>query len=170
MHAPRYEGLNRFHVRSIECGFTGKNIYDGETIFLRNLLLKDIHDTERITDKRIAVGFRTPFTGNEFPPSFERLLSLIRNRVIRLVNEYGSGHIIPDAKGKGRILRCEKHYHKLERRSSRSDKRVFHSYTGVVEYEIDRLDDAAAWILGLGFVVGCGPDASFGCSSLKKLG
>jgi hypothetical protein len=170
LYSHRYQGFNRFYVKSIECGLTGKNVYDGETIYLKNLSLRDIQDIEGITGERIAVGFKTPFTGDEFPPSFGRLLFLIRNRVIRLVNEYGSGDTVPDAKGKGRILRYEKHYHRLERRSSRSSKRVFHSYTGIVEYEINNMNDAAAWILGLGFVVGCGPDASFGCGFLRKLG
>jgi hypothetical protein len=169
-YSHRYQGLNRFYVKSIECGFTGKNVYDGETIYLKNLSLRDIQDAEGIAGETIAIGFKTPFTGDEFPPSFGRLLFLIRNRVIRLVNEYGSGDTVPDVKGKGRILRCEKHYHRLERRSSRSNKRVFHSYTGIVEYEINSMNDAAAWVLGLGFVVGCGPDASFGCGFLRKLG
>lgn len=170
LYSQRYQGLNRFYVKSIECGFSGGNVYDGETIYLRNLVVRDVQDIEKVAEKSVRIGFRTPFTGNEFPLSFERLLFMIRSRVIRLANEYGSGDVIPDVEAKGEIINCEKHYHKLERRSSRSNKRVFHSYTGVVEYEINDMNDTAAWNLGLGFVVGCGPDASFGCGFLKKLG
>ena len=45
---------------------------------------------------------------------------------------------------------------------------MVHSYTGVVTYDVDELDDMKAWMLQLGFIVGCGPDCSFGCGFCKK--
>jgi len=169
LYTQRYHGLNRFEVESITCCFSHKKIYDGETIFLKNLKTVDIEDITYPTPEQITIGFRTPFTGREFPPDFNTLLTLIRNRVIRFVNEYGDKQKIPPVTASGTTQKYTEHYHKLERRSSRSRKKVFHSYTGVVTYDIEELDDTGAWMLQLGFIVGCGPDCSFGCGFLQKM-
>jgi len=148
---------------------TYKKIYDGETIFLRNLKTVDIKDIACHTPGKVTIGFKTPFTGRNFPPDFGTLLTLIRNRVIRFVNEYGNKEKVLPVTASGTIEKYTEHYHKLERRSSRSRKKVFHSYTGVVTYDIDELDDIGAWLLNLGFAVGCGPDCSFGCGFLQRI-
>jgi CRISPR/Cas system endoribonuclease Cas6 (RAMP superfamily) len=169
LYAQRYEGLNRFEIKEIGCSLSQRIVYDGETIFLKNLTVIDIKDLDPLKTKRARIGFKTPFTGREFPPEPSDLLNGIRNRLIRFVNEYGNGENIPEIGVSGRVEGFTRHYHRLERRSRRSDKRVFHSYTGVVEYCFEELDRMAAWILGLGFHIGCGPDASFGCGFLQKM-
>jgi CRISPR/Cas system endoribonuclease Cas6 (RAMP superfamily) len=169
LYSHRYEGLNRFLVKEIGCCLSQKTVYDGETIYLKNLTLMDAKEINPLKIDKTRIGFRTPYTGKEFPPQPSDLLSGIRNRLIRFTNEYGSGETIPGAEVSGRIETFTKHYHRLERRSTRSDKTVFHSYTGVVDYSFDELDAVGAWLLGCGLHIGCGPDASFGCGFLKKL-
>jgi CRISPR/Cas system endoribonuclease Cas6 (RAMP superfamily) len=169
LYTQRYHGLNRFEVRSITCCFSHKKVYDGETIFLKSLKTADIKDIPYKPSKEITIGFKTPFTGMKFPPDFHTLLTLIRNRVIRFVNEYGNKEKVLPVTATGHTREYTEHYHKLERRSSRSRKNVFHSSTGVVTYDIDELNDTGAWMLQLGFIVGCGPDCSFGCGFLQKM-
>jgi CRISPR/Cas system endoribonuclease Cas6 (RAMP superfamily) len=169
LYSERYQGLNRFEVESITCCFSHKKIYDGETIFLKNLKPVDIQDIGYNPLTTITVGFKTPFTGRNFPPDFHTLVTLIRNRVIRFVNEYGNKENIPPVRASGTTQKYSEHYHRLERRSIRSSKNVFDSYTGVVTYDISELDDAGAWMVQLGFIVGCGPDCSFGCGFLQKM-
>lgn len=170
LYSQRYEGLNRFEVKEMGCCFSQKIIYDGETIFLKNLKVLDVRDIDPLEVDRVRIGFRTPFTGKEFPPEPTQLLSGIRNRVIRFVNEYGNGEDIPEIEVDGKVAGSTRHYHKLERRSMRSDKIVFDSYTGIVEYCFEKLDRNGAWVLAHGFHVGCGPDSSFGCGFLRNLG
>jgi CRISPR/Cas system endoribonuclease Cas6 (RAMP superfamily) len=165
----RYQGLNRFHIQSIECCFSGKQVYDGDIIYIKNLVLTDIEDIEPTYKNTLKIGFKTPYTGSQFPLPYATLLSQVRNRVIRFVNEYGTGEDIPPIQAQGTIKTHTQHYHKLERRSMRSQKKVFHSYTGIVTYAVEEMNAAAAWISELGFLVGCGPDASFGCGFLQKL-
>ena len=169
LYIERYHGLNKFEVESITCCFSHKKVYDGETIFLKNLKTANIKDIPYKILEEITVGFKTPFTGMKFPPGFHTLLTLVRNRVIRFVNEYGNKEKVLPVTAVGHTRKYTEHYHKLERRSSRSRKNVFHSYTGVVTYDIDKLNDTGAWILQLGFIVGCGPDCSFGCGFLQKM-
>ena len=38
-----------------------------------------------------------------------------------------------------------------------------------VTYAVEEMNATAAWISELGFLIGCGPDASFGCGFLQKL-
>lgn len=168
LYSQRYEGLNRFVIKEIKCSLSEKTVYDGETIFLKNLTLKDVKDVHPLRTDRIKIGFKTPYTGKDFPPQPSDLLNGIRNRLIRFTNEYGSGENIPEIEVFGTIDTFTKHYHRLERRSTRSDKRVFDSYTGVVDYSFDELNQVSAWILGTGFIVGCGPDSSFGCGFLSN--
>ncbi|MDI6859686.1 MAG: hypothetical protein QMC85_04245 [Methanocellales archaeon] len=96
-------------------------------------------------------------------------MGLIRNRLIRFVNEYGSKEKIPEFIAKGEIRNCLKNYHELQRRSMRSDKTLFRGYTGVIEYDIKEIDDVGRWLLNIGFIIGCGPDSSFGCGFLQNI-
>jgi len=77
----------------------------------------------------VTIGFKTPFTAPSFPPEFDSLLNLIRNRLIRFVNEFVA---------EGEIKKYVRHYHNLQR-------------------------------LNVGFVIGCGPDSSFGCGFLQPI-
>lgn len=169
LYNQRYHGLNRFEIKDITCCFSHKEIYDGETIFLKNLKTVNIQDIIYNPVHNITIGFKTPFTGRNFPPDFHTLTALIRNRVIRFVNEYGNKEKVPPVTASGTIQTYTEHYHRLERRSTRSSKNVFDSYTGVVTYNISELNDAGSWMVQLGFIVGCGPDCSFGCGFLQKM-
>lgn len=165
----RYYGGNKFEIIGADCNFSGRQLYDGETINLMNLRTVDIIDVDPSEDRNLKIGFRTPFTGKDFPPDPTKLLTLIRNRVIRFVNEYGTQEEISDFNLIGEIKNHSTHYHNLQRRSTRSDKTKFDGYTGVVEYDIDEIDNIGKWLLNLGFIIGCGPDSSFGCGFLQKL-
>ena len=168
LYAQRYYGMNKFVIKEIVCTFTGKTVYDGETIYLRNLMVVDVRNIEPFKNKKAKIGFRTPFTGSVFPPLPADFIALIRNRLIRFVNEYGTKEIIPETNATGTIEACAQHSHTLERRSMRSTKKTFMSHTGVVDYTFD-LTIEEAWILNVGFIIGCGPDSSFGCGFLKTL-
>jgi CRISPR/Cas system endoribonuclease Cas6 (RAMP superfamily) len=117
----------------------------------------------------LKLGYKTPFTGNPFPPPPERLLWMIRRRLIGFVNEYGDESPVADYKCIGKITHTSIHAHDLQRRSTRSEKRYFKAYTGVVDYQFDELDEIGRWLLNLGFTIGCGPDSSFGCGFLQDL-
>ncbi|MCW3133455.1 MAG: hypothetical protein N2V78_03905 [Methanophagales archaeon] len=108
----------------------------------------------------VTIGFKTPFTAPSFPPEFDSLLNLIRNRLIRFVNDFVA---------EGEIKKYVRHYHNLQRRSIRSNKTKFDGYTGIIEYSIKEIDDAGRWLLNVGFVIGCGPDSSFGCGFLQPI-
>jgi hypothetical protein len=163
--AMRHYHVNRFEIATASCRFSKKEVFDGTILNLLNLTTIDIKNISPvpICDNMIKIGFRTPFTGRNFPPDLEELLELIRNRLIHFVNEYGSGEKVSDFSAVGSIKSSSKHYHRLERRSSRSGKTTFPSHTGVVEYEIETIDDTDRWLLAVGEVLGCGPDSSFGC-------
>jgi len=165
----RYYGQNRFKVDKAVCQFSKKEVYDGESIKLDNLKTIDVKDVGPIWKENLKIGFKTPFTGKEFPPSMDYLLSLARYRLIHFGNEYGNGEKIPNFEVDAKIKDHDRHYHKLQRRSSRSDKTQFNSYTGVVEYEIEDIDETGEWLLGVALTIGCGPDSSFGCGFLQEM-
>ncbi len=163
----RYEDVNRFVVESIESPLQGKVIYDGESINLNNFNPVDVIDLNGVEKDAFEVRFRTPFTGKEFPPGPERFLKLVRNRLIRFVNEYGTQEKVPDFIAEGEIEKASRHFHELERKSSRSDKTLFKSHTGIVSYKYSYLNQSARWLLNVATIIGCGPDASFGCGFLE---
>ena len=165
----RHYNLNKFEIASATCNFSGKQIYDGNTISLSNLKSIDISEIQKYEVNAVNIGFKTPFTAPSFPPEFDSLLNLIRNRLIRFVNEYGTQEEVPDFTAKGEINRYVRHYHNLQRRSTRSNKTRFDGYTGIIEYEIKEINDAGRWLLNVGFVIGCGPDSSFGCGFLQLI-
>ncbi|HIH36875.1 MAG TPA: hypothetical protein HA232_03085 [Methanocellales archaeon] len=165
----RCDGRNRFEIASATCNFSGQNVYDGKTINLTNLMSMDVSDVAGYDGNYAKIGFKTPFTGRTFPLEFSDLLYLVRNRLIRFVNEYGNKEKIPEFIAKGNIKNCSKHYHELPRRSMRSDKTLFKGYTGVIEYDIKEMDDVGRWLLNLGLIIGCGPDSSFGCGFLQNI-
>ena len=169
--AERHYGINKFEIENAVCCFSGKQIYDGNLINLTNLETKDIKDflPLELNSNTIRIGFKTPLSSDRFPLTIEELLNGIRNRVIRLVNEYGNQEKIPEFSVKAEIKSYTKHFHRLQRRSSRSDKKEFRGYTGVIEYEFMEQDKNAKWLLNIGLVIGCGADISFGMGFLQKL-
>jgi len=165
----RYYGQNRFKVDRAVCEFSEKEVYNGRTVKLDNLKTIDAKDIGPIWKEKLKIGFKTPFTGKKFPPSMDYLLSLARYRLIHFVNEYGDGKRVPDFEVDAEIEGYDHHYHDLQRRSKRSDKTQFNSYTGVVEYEIEDIDEVGEWLLGVALTIGCGPDSSFGCGFVQML-
>lgn len=169
--AERYYGINKFEIENANCYFSEKQIYDGSSISLANLESKDVKDILplELNSNTIKIGFKTPLSSEKFPITIEQLLNGIRNRSIRLVNEYGNQEKVPEFYAKGEIKNFSTHFHKLQRRSMRSDKREFKGYTGIIEYEIKELDENAKWLLNVGLIIGCGADISFGMGFLQKL-
>lgn len=165
----RHLGHNRFILSRVTCAFSGETVFDGDTIHVKNLKIQDLWEADPVQDDAFIVGFRTPFTGRAFPPGAREFISLIRNRLIRFVNEYGTGAEVPDFTANGKTKVMSSHFHRLQRRSARSDKRVFPSHTGIVRYEYRDLDEAARWLLGIGFITGLGPDSSFGCGFIQRM-
>lgn len=165
----RYD-MNRFVISGMTCNFTGKIVYDGNKINLENIGIIDFEDVEPLeVNNRLKVRFRTPFISKtgEFPPSLDRLLWHIRQRLIHYVNEYGDGSQVLDFNSDGKIVRSKKHFHRLKRRSVRGGKQEFHAYSGVVEYEIEQIDHTSKWLLEVGKIVGAGAKPSFGCGYLS---
>jgi len=162
-------GFNRFDVESGVCAFSGRAILREGVLYPGSLQSIGVSDIQPIESAQVSVGFRTPFTGSVFPPNLDELIELTRRRLIGFVNEYGDGANVPAFSCKGEIARSSVHYHKLERRSTRSEKKFFKGYTGLVDYKIEEADAVSRWLLGVAFVLGCGPDSSFGCGFLQDL-
>jgi len=165
--ADRHYGLNRFEISSAHCGLLGKHIFDGSKLDLANLEVIDIQNIPVPEIREYKLGFRTPLSQVTFPPLPQELINLIRNRLIRIVNEYGDGTKIQDANITGQIIDYQSHFHNLQRRSTRSNKKIFKGHTGIVEYEIKEIDDVGKWLLVVGELIGAGPDSSFGCGFFK---
>jgi len=159
----RYENLNRFIIDSIKMKNSNSIVFQNEYIDLINFQRQNIHTLENLTGDTFLVKFRTPYTGSKFPPSPEEFINRIRNRLIRFVNEYGTQERVPECVVEGDILKVNPHFHKLRRRSKRSDKKLFKGYTGEVLYHYSFLNSAARWMLQVGRILGCGPDSAFGC-------
>lgn len=165
----RHYGLSRFEVEKGVCIFSGKTVYERGVIMPANLKSVNAQDAPSYPGTHVKIGFKTPFTGSHFPLTPNRLLWMIRRRLIGFVNEYGDGSQVADFKCDGKIVTHSVHIHDLQRRSARSEKKYFKGYTGVVDYEFTELDDTGRWLLNLGFIIGCGPDSSFGCGFLQDL-
>lgn len=159
----RYANQNRFILSSVVMKQTQQPIFDGVTINLTHFQPQNVATFSGCEADSVILKFRTPYTGFDFPPAPDRLLDRVRNRLIRLVNEYGTQERIPEAVAEGEIVNFTAHCHELKRRSNRSDKTQFKGYTGIVSYKFSFLNTTARWLLRLGAIIGCGPDAAFGC-------
>ncbi|MCS7132035.1 MAG: hypothetical protein NZ934_04850, partial [Hadesarchaea archaeon] len=164
----RHLGQNRFEVLEARCEFSGGVTYDGSTIYPSRMKVVDVVDLPPVEHRRLRVGFRTPIElPMGFPPPPEHLLRLIRQRLVLLVNEYGSGERVPEFKCGGKVRPLARHYHRLVGYSRRSGRREFwRCWTGVAEYELEEVDDVARWLLGVGRVLGAGAKSSFGLGFL----
>ncbi len=88
-------------LEEMRCSFSKEVVYDGSTINIRAMRTVDMadyaSDGASVTGN-LSIGFETPImvkTG-EFPPALDKLLGMIRQRLILYVNEYGDGAKIPD--------------------------------------------------------------------------
>lgn len=98
----------------------------------------------------------------DFPPDLEKLLNMIRHRLILYVNEYGDGEKVPDFKCKAITTASNAHFHKLISNSQRTRKKEFHTHTGTVEYLVEEMDGNTKQLLEIGSLIGAGPKPSFG--------
>jgi hypothetical protein len=91
-----------------------------------------------------------------------------RNRLILLVNEYGSGEAVPSIDSRLDDDSCEIELkeiqrHILFRKSSRSEKDRFAGWTGSLSIKkLSQLSKEMRWLLACSLIFGMGPDSSFG--------
>jgi hypothetical protein len=159
----RYHGRNRFEVHRAVCERSGKLVFDGSTIYPGNLEPVEVGEIAPASGNKFEIGFRTPIDcPKAFPPPPDRLLHMIRRRLVLYVNEYGTGERIPDFTCEGAVKPLAKHRHRLIGYSKRSGRREFWAWTGIARYEFGELDAGARWLLRVGEVLGAGGKASFG--------
>jgi len=166
----RHKTANQFYIGSLRCGFSGREILDGDILLLKNLLKLDLEDVPLFQEAEVHIGFKTPFTTLKFPPSLKTLLRNIRHRIILLCNQHGSGITIPEFQATGSIIEYNSHFHKLVRRSIRSGRHLLKGYTGTIFYRLHEVNDIARWLLNSGFIIGAGSNIAFGCGFLQNLG
>ncbi|MEM0358997.1 MAG: hypothetical protein QXG22_03170 [Candidatus Hadarchaeales archaeon] len=168
----RHIGQNKFEVVEARCELSGGIVYDGSKIYPSNIKAVDVVDLPPVKHRHLRVGFKTPIElPLGFPPSPQHLLKLIRQRLVLLVNEYGSGKRVPEPKCEGKVKQVAKHYHRLIGCSQRSGRREFwNCWTGIAEYEFEKIDKTGEWLLGVGGVLGAGAKSSFGMGFLDLRG
>jgi CRISPR/Cas system endoribonuclease Cas6 (RAMP superfamily) len=161
----RHFDWNKFEVAEAKCEFSDEVVYDGGTIYPSNLKSLDVRELPQIEQKHLRLGFRTPIElPAGFPPLPEHLLQMVRQRLILLANEYGSGEKVPGFACRGLVKTIAKHYHQLIGYSQRSGRREFwNCWTGIADYDFEELDETGRWLLGVGRVLGAGAKSSFGC-------
>lgn len=163
---------NRFRLDEIRCNFSGELAFDGFKInseAIEEVELWSENFEEGLDNEKLKIAFKTPImikTG-DFPPNMEKLLDMIRHRLILYVNEYGDGEKIPDFKCKATITASNAHFHKLISNSQRTKKKEFHTYTGTVEYLVEEMDSNTKQLLKIGSLIGAGPKPSFGLGFMK---
>jgi hypothetical protein len=174
----RHYGKNCFEVTSVKCVESGGYVFKDSRINSSKFATKDIKDLEPLRDndgKEVVLRFRTPFTGPFLPRTIGDVIRLIRNRLILLVNEYGSGETVPSVDEKTddasvKVELKEIHRHILLRKSSRSEKDRFVGWTGFLSIDdISALSLETRWLLACGSILGMGPDSSFGSGFMELL-
>ncbi len=169
----RYD-VNKFKLEEMRCSFSRDVVYEGSTISIGAMRTVDLadyaNDGVSVTDS-LSIGFETPImikTGG-FPPELDKLLSMVRQRLILYVNEYGDGTKIPDFECKSALKSSSSHFHSVKSASQRAGKREFHTYTGTAEYSIERMDENAMQMLRMGLLIGAGPKPSFGFGFMRMI-
>ncbi|MCL5068095.1 MAG: hypothetical protein M1368_07065 [Thaumarchaeota archaeon] len=174
----RHYGKNCFEVTSVKCLESGGYVFKDSRIDSSKFATRDIKDLEPLCDKdgkEVVLRFRTPFTGPFLPRTTGDVIQLIRNRLILLVNEYGSGETVPSVHEKTddegvQIELKEIHRHILLRKSSRSQKDRFLGWTGLLSIkDISKLSMETRRLLACGSILGMGPDSSFGSGFMELL-
>jgi len=170
----RHYDVNKFRLDEMRCSFSGDVVYDGNTINIQAMRTVDLDDYARdgvsATDS-LSIGFETPImvkTG-KFPPGLDKLLGMIRQRLILYVNEYGDGAKIPDFECSSAVKSSNVHFHNIKSRSQRDGKRDFFTYTGTAQYSIEKIDKNAIQLLRIGLLIGAGPKPSFGLGFIKMI-
>jgi len=170
----RHYDVNKFRLEEMRCSFSGDVVYDGNTInigAMRTIDMADYSKEEMQVTDSLSIGFETPImvkTG-EFPPALDKLLSMVRQRLILYVNEYGDGAKIPDFVCKAALKSSCVHFHNVKSRSQRAGKREFHTYTGTAEYSIESMDENAKQLFRISLLIGAGPKPSFGFGFLNVI-
>ena len=161
----RRDKMNTFVIESATCAFSGKEIYDGHAINASNVTTVDVEEVGIVREDAAKISFRTPLIlkSSDFPPAPEKLLELIRSRLILYVNEYGDQTTVAPFMGGGYAIACARHFHVLERRSRRAGASRFEGFTGIANYSFDEVDDVGRWLLRVGSLLGAGPKSAFGC-------
>jgi CRISPR-associated endoribonuclease Cas6 len=163
----RRYGVNKFNIAEIKCALSGQRVYDGNTISVEAMKVIDIMDYANghdVPDDHVSIGFETPMvmkTGT-FPPTLDRLIDMVRQRLILYVNEYGDGTKIPEFQCTAHTKSSTMHFHRLKRASQRAGKGEIHAYTGTALYKINNIDEEAKRLLKIGELIGAGPKPSFG--------
>jgi hypothetical protein len=160
----RYLGKNRFEVERATCRFSRRVVFNNGVIHPNHLRTTDISRIPPLRGNRFRVKFRTPIElPGGFPPTPEHLLRLIRQRLVMLVNEYGSGDKIPVPRCRGSVRPLSGRIHRLVGYSRRSGRREFwNCWTGIADYSFEEIDETGRWLLGVGRVLGAGAKSSFG--------
>jgi len=159
-------GLNansRYEIESITDCFSGKEIYDGESIKM-NLKTIDLAEIAAKKFNSIRIDFLTPIEA-KIPISLNYLIHMVRRRLVLYVNEYGEG-IVPDYTCQDEIVESKWRNHRLTHRSKRSGVREFYGCTGWATYKV-KADENAFKLLSIGELIGAGAKASFGMGFFK---
>ena len=159
-------GLNansRYEIESITDCFSGKEIYDGESIKM-NLKTIDLAEIAAKKFNSIRIDFLTPIEA-KITISLNYLIHMVRRRLVLYVNEYGEG-IVPDYTRQDEIVESKWRNHRLTHRSKRSGVREFYGCTGWATYKV-KADENAFKLLSIGELIGAGAKASFGMGFFK---
>lgn len=171
-------GLNaksRYEVEKIIDCFSGKVVYDGESIKMNALSPVNLSEiggietgieTESDTVGTVGIEYSTPIEA-KVPLPLNHLIHMIRRRLILYVNEYGEG-TVPDYTCQDEILESNWKSHRLTHRSKRGGLRNFYGYTGYAIYRFSA-DENALRLLSIGELIGAGAKASFGMGFFKLL-
>ena len=154
-------GLNassKYEIESITDYFSGKEIYDGESIKM-NFKVVDLGSIESKTFDAIRIDFLTPIEA-KIPITLNHLIHMVRRRLILYVNEYGDG-VVPYYECQDEIIESKWKSHRLMHRSKRGGMRKFYGCTGSATYRVEA-DENAFKLLSIGELIGAGAKASFG--------
>ncbi len=157
-------GLNatsKYELVSVTDAFSGKKIYDGETVMAEKIKTIDLGNTiPTSVSEVLEIRYSTPIEAR-VPIHLPFLIHLIRRRLILYVNEYGKGEVF-DYRCKAEIIESEWQKHELIHRSKRQGKRSFYAITGYAKYRIIDIDENSLKLLTIGEMIGAGAKASFG--------
>jgi len=155
----------KFKVKEILNSKDNSIVYDGTSLFTNNITVYNSNSINKKIGDEIVIDFEVPITLFD-PLNLPTLLNKIRNRLINIENEYGTGERIPNFHLKSRII--ENHLKKLRLFYRRGNVKFgFNAYIGQIKYKIEKKDKNSDWILSIGEFIGGGKFASFGCGYYK---
>jgi len=163
-------GLNahtRYEIESISDYFSGKEVYDGESVNASSVKTVDLAEISARELDVVKIDFSTPIEA-KIPITLSYLIHMVRRRLILHVNEYGGG-VVPDYLCKDEILDSKWKNHKLMHRSKRGGMREFYGCTGFATYRVEA-DENAFKLLSIGELIGAGAKSSFGMGFFRLAG